>query len=124
MSGSNPLELEHNPNCELCEAARFTHWYFEDDLCWVADCEVCSVPMVVWKEHGSQPDEVLVQMMLERLSMVAAERFGVNNFEIDRNMRQIPTHFHAHARDENWWAERMRRPFSIYTGVGTKRITR
>ncbi|MFA5564735.1 MAG: hypothetical protein WC184_02425 [Acidimicrobiia bacterium] len=124
MPDSNPTELIQDENCELCEAARYTHWYFEDELCWVADCEVCSVPMVVWKGHGPDPDEASVAIMIERLVIVATERFGANRFEIDRNMRQIPTHFHAHARDENWWAERMNRPFSLYTGVGTKRITR
>ena len=35
--------------CELCEAARLTTWYHEDDVCWVADCEICAVPMVVWR---------------------------------------------------------------------------
>ena len=43
------------PDCELCEAARITEWFFEDDTCWVADCEVCDVPMVVWKQHGREP---------------------------------------------------------------------
>ena len=28
--------------CELCEAARFTPWYYEDDVCWVAECEACT----------------------------------------------------------------------------------
>ena len=41
--------------CELCGAARMTTWYFEDDVCWVADCEICEVPMVVWREHGTSP---------------------------------------------------------------------
>ena len=45
------------PGCELCEAARFTHWYHEDDVCWVADCEVCETPMVVWRHHGTEPPE-------------------------------------------------------------------
>ena len=29
--------------CELCEAARLTTWYHEDDICWVAECEICAV---------------------------------------------------------------------------------
>ena len=47
--GPTPAEPEAAPGCELCEAARYTHWYHEDDVCWVADCEVCETPMVVWK---------------------------------------------------------------------------
>ena len=43
--------------CELCEAARLTTWYHEDDVCWVADCEICAVPMVVWRTHGTDPPE-------------------------------------------------------------------
>ena len=45
-----------DPECELCQAARFTHWYAETDHGWIADCEVCSVPMVVWWHHGTEPD--------------------------------------------------------------------
>ncbi|MEY2965979.1 MAG: hypothetical protein RLY50_29, partial [Actinomycetota bacterium] len=39
------------PECELCEAARMTEWFFEDDEMWIAECESCGVPMVVWREH-------------------------------------------------------------------------
>ena len=35
--------------CDLCEAAVITTRYFEDDDCWIADCEICLVPMVVWR---------------------------------------------------------------------------
>ena len=45
--------------CELCEAARITAWHHEDDVCWVADCEICMVPMVVWKQHGPEPPQAL-----------------------------------------------------------------
>ena len=53
--------------CELCEAARITEWFHEDDICWVAACEVCDVPMVVWKQHGNQPPEADVEHMLAQL---------------------------------------------------------
>jgi hypothetical protein len=84
--------------CELCEAARFTTWYHEDDLCWVADCEACNVPMVVWREHGASPPPADVEQMLGHLARVATERYGVDGFRVDPVMRQIPDHFHAHAR--------------------------
>jgi hypothetical protein len=92
------------PGCELCEAARMTTWYHEDDVCWVADCEVCDVPMVVWRSHGASPPREAVDHMLEVLSAVAGARF--EEFTIDRVMRQIPDHFHAHARDRHWWSRR------------------
>jgi len=92
--------------CELCEAARMTPWYREDDVCWIADCEVCDVPMVVWKHHGSEPPEGDLEHMLGQLSQVATERFGDGEFSVDRVMRQIPDHFHAHARDTGWWNRR------------------
>jgi hypothetical protein len=92
--------------CELCEAARMTTWYHEDDVCWVADCEVCDVPMVVWTSHGNAPPDSAVEHMVGELSRVATDRFGEGGFSIDRVMRQIPDHFHAHARDPNWWSRR------------------
>src|SRR5690606_41648481 len=67
--------------CELCEAARYTHWYHEDDLCWIADCEVCSIPMVVWQHHGTERDAADVDAMLAALSAVAAARFGAGRSE-------------------------------------------
>ena len=112
------------PGCDLCEAARFTHWYHEDDICWIADCEVCSVPMVVWKPHGVEPSDPDRAHMLDQLRIAGAIRFGSEPFEIDEHMRQIPDHFHAHARDAEWFRLRAARPLSRYTGVGTPRVER
>ena len=89
--------------CELCEAARLTKWYSEDDICWVADCEVCDTPMVVWKQHGINPTEQEVDHMMAKLGDAANSRFGEGGWSYDRVMRQIPDHFHAHGRDPNWW---------------------
>jgi hypothetical protein len=95
--------------CELCEAARMTTWHHEDDVCWVADCEVCDVPMVVWRWHGAEPPPAEVEHMLRELARVAGARFGPEDFSVDRVMRQIPDHFHAHARDRHWWSRRFTR---------------
>ena len=92
--------------CELCEAARITPWHHEDDVCWVADCEVCDVPMVVWKQHSPTPPDEALEHMLGHLTRVANARFGVGEYKVDKVMRQIPDHFHAHARDPHWWARR------------------
>ena len=58
------LVTRPDPGCELCEAARITEWFHEDDVCWVAACEVCDVPMVVWKQHGNEPPDAEVEHML------------------------------------------------------------
>jgi len=92
--------------CELCEAARMSVWHHEDDVCWIADCEVCDTPMVVWQEHGTDPPEDAVHHMLDELDRIATGMFGAGAFTVDRNMRQIPDHFHAHARDRDWWFRR------------------
>ena len=89
--------------CELCEAVPFTRQYSSDDICWVAECESCSVPMVVWRPHGTEPDETTLAHMLAALGRAATECFGADGrWFLDRHMRQIPDHFHAHARPDRW----------------------
>ncbi len=111
-------------DCELCQAARFTHWYAETEHGWVADCEVCSVPMVVWWHHGVDPPEPARRDLLAALGSAADDRFGPGCWRLDTTMRQVPTHFHAHARDEAWMTERWVRPMSRYTGVAGPRQLR
>ena len=82
--------------CDLCQAAQITPWYHEDDVCWIAECEVCAVPMVVWRVHGTEPSDEDRAHMLEQLGRVATERLGEHR--IDGNIRNIPDHFHVHAR--------------------------
>jgi hypothetical protein len=83
--------------CLLCAGERITRWYFEDEDCWVADCLVCATPMVVWRTHGL-PHTELEDALLERLTAVAASRFGPDGYWIDGERRRIPGHWHAHAR--------------------------
>jgi len=101
--------VRDGPGCELCEAARLTTWYHEDDVCWVADCEICAVPMVVWRSHAVSPPDEIRAHMVAALGRVADEVLGAGVWFLDDVMRQIPDHFHAHARDPNWWARRMER---------------
>jgi len=84
--------------CELCEAARITPWYYEDGLCWVAECEICAVPMVVWRQHGTSPSPDELAAMHARLREVAETHFGA--IYIDDHMRNIPSHYHAQGRPE------------------------
>ena len=84
--------------CELCEAAVVTTRYFDNELCWIGDCEICVVPMVVWRTHSPAPPDGLKEVMLRLLAQVADEVLGEDNWKIDDHMRNIPDHYHAHAR--------------------------
>lgn len=82
--------------CDLCEAARITPWFHEDDVCWIAECELCATPMVVWRWHGTEPPPAELSHMHAELARVAAGVFA--GHYLDDNMRNIPDHYHAHAR--------------------------
>ena len=87
---------DHDDDCPLCEAARITPWFHEDDICWIAECEICATPMVVWRSHGTEPGEPDRRHMMERLAAVADAELGEH--WVGPTMRNIPNHFHAHAR--------------------------
>lgn len=78
------------------------------------------VPIVVWWHHGTEPQTETRQGLIDALAQVADRRFGSGNWYLDENMRQLPDHFHAHARDHNWWTKRSTRPMSRYRGVGAE----
>lgn len=92
------MSLETSPaNCDLCEAARITPWYYEDEICWVAECEFCAVPMVVWRVHDPAPPEDIKAHLHACLARVVAAHADFIHY-VDDNMRNIPDHYHAHAR--------------------------
>ena len=95
--GSAPDGWAKVDGCDLCEAARITPWFHEDDVCWIAECEICEVPMVVWRFHGVQPPGEHLAHMREHLARVAGDTLTVEHY-VDDNMRNIPDHYHAHAR--------------------------
>lgn len=84
-------------DCELCEAAVLTERFHEDDECWIAECEACAVPMVVWKMHDPAPRDD-VKARLHGLLLEVAAMFYDFEPRIDDDMRTIPDHYHAHAR--------------------------
>jgi|ERR1019366_1197553 hypothetical protein len=84
--------------CELCQGAAITTRYFEDGECWIADCVICRVPMVVWRQHDPVPCDEVRQDLLARLSTVADTFFEGRPWYFDDHMRKIPDHYHAHAR--------------------------
>jgi hypothetical protein len=95
--------------CDLCQASKMTTWYHDDDECWIADCEICEVPMVVWRVHGTDPPPEVLEHLTAALRSVADARFGADGYRIDDNMRNIPDHYHAHARDHDFWTRFMGR---------------
>ena len=86
-----------DPTCDLCEAAKISEWFHEDDLCWIAECEICATPMVVWKNHDNAPPPDIKAELHARLAMVVERHFTFEHY-VDDNMRNIPDHYHAHAR--------------------------
>ena len=65
-------------------------------MCWIAECEICAVPMVVWRWHGTAPPDEHLAHMRGQLHEVAEREVGP--YWLDDHMRNIPDHWHAHAR--------------------------
>jgi hypothetical protein len=93
----SPMPESYDESCDLCEAAKLTEWFHEDDLCWIAECEICATPMVVWKNHDNRPPDDIKAELHSRLAVVWSRLFDGDHY-VDDNMRQIPDHYHAHAR--------------------------
>ncbi len=74
-----------------------TEWFHDDDLCWVAECESCNVPMVVWKKHDPNPPEEVRVELIRVLGVVVEQHYQMEHW-VDDRLRSIPHHYHAHAR--------------------------
>jgi hypothetical protein len=92
-------QFGRDPACDLCKAEKMTPWFHEDDLCWIAECDVCAVPMVVWRFHGVRPPAEHLAHMRALIAEVATREVG--EFYIDDVLRNIPEHWHAHARPKD-----------------------
>ncbi len=93
----DPSGYRRDADCELCAEAKLSEWFYEDEYCWIAECIICSVPMVVWRNHDQQPSPEVKSMLHHRLAQIVAEHFDFDHY-VDDNMRNIPDHYHAHAR--------------------------
>lgn len=102
-------EPAREESCELCRLVRSTRWYaqfFEPLPFTVLDCDSCDTPMAVLGEHRREvsPDEK--DLMVRALRLVA-DSLGLGEVAIDDQMRQIPDHYHVHARPRpRWWPVR------------------
>ena len=95
-------DVERVDGCELCEASPFTEWFHSDDLCWIAECDSCAVPMVVWRTHDPLPPPEIRAALHDRLTVVM-HATNAGAFWIDDTLRSIPDHYHAHARRRPDW---------------------
>jgi hypothetical protein len=59
--------------------------------------------MVVWTTHDEAPPEDVKVRLRTALSVVADKEFGDGNWSYDDHMRNIPDHYHAHARPPYFW---------------------
>jgi hypothetical protein len=53
--------------------------------------------MVVWKVHDNAPQPEVLEYLHARLAIVVGDHFEFEHY-VDDNMRNIPDHYHAHAR--------------------------
>ncbi len=95
--------------CELCELTRSTTWYAEHSEPFpftILDCDSCDVPMAVIGEHKRALDETESEVVRRELARVADEKYP-QGWVYDDNMRQIPDHYHIHARPyPPWWKKK------------------
>jgi hypothetical protein len=99
------------PRCELCELARTTTWYARHEEPFqftLLDCDSCDVPMAVLGEHRAVPSDAERAVMQQALARIADEKYARGWF-FDDHMRQIPDHYHLHARPYPvWWPRRLK----------------
>jgi hypothetical protein len=86
--------------CPLCELKQETEWYFDGDDFAIIECRSCHVPMLVWKDHVAHVPNTTryYNLAIGLLAYFAEQKFGRYNWEFDYQRRQIPEHWHVHAR--------------------------
>jgi len=96
-------------SCELCALKRTTTWYaeyLEPFRFVVLDCDSCDVPMAVLGAHRRVPTEAERSQLEAALTRIADAKYPQGWF-FDDHMRQIPEHYHLHARPyPSWLRER------------------
>ena len=104
--------MEGKIKCPLCELKVKIHTYDESDPRWIIiDCMNCLLPMSVWRGeplHTMYVDPIDYQEMEEALNKVAKEKFGNDDFHIDKKQNEILDHLHWHARPNGWKPRKLR----------------
>ena len=80
-------------SCPLCEREKLTHWYYEDLVCWVADCLTCGPghPVIVIKWHRSELTNDEKRYFLKIIHDLFPDYRGIRT-----KARQIKDHAHYH----------------------------
>ena len=98
--------MEGKIKCPLCELKVRVHTYDDSDPRWIIlDCMNCLLPMSVWRGEPLHTMDVSSedrQEMEEALSKVAREKFGNEDFHIDKKQNEVADHLHWHARPNGW----------------------
>lgn len=87
----------YDADCELCLAHKLSPWLYENEECWVAECIICDTPMIVWRPHGL-PDAGTEERLIALIGEIATGQYGQDGWWLDPHRRNIPDHWHAHAR--------------------------
>ncbi|MCK4358985.1 MAG: hypothetical protein KAW92_09625 [Candidatus Cloacimonetes bacterium] len=92
--------------CELCKAEKLTHWYYEDDLIWIADCKTCKCPMTVLRKHHKTFTNEEKFYIIDKIM----ELFGRTAYKyIDWNMKTIKNHAHCHLRGKKYHCSKIQK---------------
>jgi hypothetical protein len=75
--------------CELCELKKISTWFFESKEYVIVECDMCGIPMVVFRSHEEVPPE-----LYEKAKAKCRELFGEVYFRMHRG--SIPDHPHFH----------------------------
>jgi len=98
--------------CELCQLSRHTAWHaeYEEPFRFVVlDCDSCDLPMAVLRDHRARPTDTEREVLHRALALIADAKFAHGWF-FDDAMRQIPDHYHVHARPHPSWMPKRRNP--------------
>lgn len=91
--------------CELCGLRRTTTWYevHAAPLPFaILNCDSCAVPMAVLGAHRATPTAAERRRLQAALAGIADAKYPGGWF-FDDHMRQIPDHYHLHARPYPAW---------------------
>ena len=80
--------------CQLCDREQLTHWYHEDNICWICECKTCHSPLVVLKAHRKP-----IKNELEHMLNKSREIFNLETHAFDFNQKKFKDHFHFHVRE-------------------------
>jgi len=80
--------------CSLCKVEDKNNLHYEDDICYICDCEICGSTIVVLKAHR-KPIKNELEYMLNK----AREQFDMNVNTFNFSVHENKNHFHFHLKE-------------------------